>query len=215
MWPFTRRTRVPRDDWQIRAEAYTEHTPDAWNLELRPWVNLFVYDDLQSGHRNHDWIKGNTVSVGGAITRKMYSLWKLKRGPGTEAFALDHSYRNFMTMPGSVNDIPYAPIMGELYRIPSSRIVDLDNYRQNGVIYTRVRIPIAVPFHKAVDHKLHGEMISKKERVVGLEAYCYLGNTAHWNPLLDNGYNFSPVRARGFRKPWERILVFDKQEYKE
>lgn len=216
-WPFKRKASpLLRDDWQIRAEAYTENTPDAWQLELQPRVNLFVYDDMMPGHRNHEFITGNACPMGWAITRKLYSLWKFK--PMAEAFALENSYKNFMSMPGEINDIHYGYLRGEVYSIPSTQIVELDNYRQNGERYQRVRIPVVVPYHKTTENKElvarvgAGELISKKQRVVALSAFCYLGKPEYWNPRLDWGYEFAPVRPKPAQKPWERILFWTKEE---
>lgn len=209
-----------------RARALTEYTPDRAVLEGFQFQLLFVYDETQRGHYEaeklgNEWVWGAT-----AYTANRYALWKKKLGLRTQAIALSPSIHDTFHGWANQKGAPAARIQGELLVVTPNTIFGLDKYKENMVVFRRIRVHLIVPYREeiwlkeknAVEH-LTGTTFPRslyysEEKVVEVKAWMYVGMQEYWSDLLDGGYLFAPVKIYAPKKKELGIYSqFTKLEY--
>lgn len=204
-------------------EGMTKHpyTPDILHLEMHEFHLVFIPDECKVDHHRYDVIEDSApISVG--FTKNDFEFYKY--------FADDEAFdtKNFRCVPLLANrgysfldKVPATKIHGEIVAVPYNTLVKLDEYKQNGVQFKRVRALVTLPFRKVVwikDRQLcpyplvqfrqngdpfFGRSIATTfERTTDIRVWMYIGVKEHWEPLI-NAYNFEPVSTfRAKRKLW-------------
>ena len=188
-----------------------QHTPDMWKLEEVGYTWVFVCDECQAGHRKHDLVEGGASGMepffAGYTAEKMGFL--IKR---LEKMSFPIPFKDL-----SDNELPVwmgkeRRIRGEMYGMTAEMIKKLDDYKQNGVQFERMRVNINVPYYKkkrirsqtyngtwSVDYQ------RSKDYIVTIPAMMYIARPEYWMDQLKdkNGcFNFDPVKTWSVDRIW-------------
>lgn len=190
----------------------SEFTPDIAILERRLCNMLFVYDEMQLGHREFSMIEEHAIPMGVAFTKDDFVLYKRKLSTLSYAFALDDSpYR-----------APRTSIKGSLFAIPrdedgSTRFIELDTVKENGVKFERRRVTVIMPYFYV---GMRDGKPFKGYWEVPIRCYTYIGVKSYWHPKLEaqgneNGFFlFDQVRTFTPKNPnLKEYYYFSKLEY--
>jgi hypothetical protein len=180
------KTKIEEDGWpspEWLNDSYPKgFTWDAAQLQQYPWQLVFVYDQMMRRHRMHHLLKDDAVYQGTAFTMgSNWVLWKKKLGQGTFPISLKKTFFNIET----------GRIRGELYKVWSSRVLDLDEYKVNGVEFRRKKVELLVPY-RHIDRILnadHNYEIVSTDLVAKVDAWMYMGRLKYWEDFLDAGYS--------------------------
>lgn len=171
----------------------TRYTSDLHILERYERQKVFVYGSEMERFSNHDLLGQDRVRISSAQTTDDYSLWRDKK-EGNHPIAL---------VDGLL--IP-CPIKGELYSVSKSAILELDRYHRNGIQFNRKRVSLTIALRavKFIDERdlwsdrlrtpLNRAVITLEVEPVEIKAWMYVGVKEYWEPQLDAGYYFSPVK---------------------
>lgn len=206
MWnPFRKTEWWPDQEWFNLVESMVPHnTPDLAELENSECHPLFVCCDLKTHNHNHSKLKG-MKRISWAFTQHPFSMRTMDKGPNSYPIPMLGSERR--------KKVPYVPIRGELYSVTNAKLVELDEFRKNGVEFERKRVTIIIPFKQIwfKDQRIAENSMVKKHRtadgnlkispVVGtskfafqgvfrLDAFMYVGCADFWSQLFDDGYLF-------------------------
>lgn len=160
-----------------QATSFAEFTPDIAILERRKSNLLFVFDEWQEGHRDFSMIEEYAVPMGAAFTKDDFVLYKRKLNALSYAVALDDS-------PFKVKK---TSIRGKLYAIPrgedgSTRFIELDTVKENGVKFERRRVSVIFPYFYLGRGRDGKPFRGYWEEVI--RCYTYIGVQSYWEPLL-------------------------------
>lgn len=155
-------------------------TPDIHNLERRRAQLLFIHCELQKRHTRHGLVEEYTVPLYKVFTQESFTHMKYSEETD-EIFSV--------AVRTKYHTIPHLPILGELCAILPHRLLELDKYKLNGVLFTRERVKITIP-HRRKD--LIAFPLFQEST-----AWMYVGRPEYWNKQLDGGYTSSAVRAFG------------------
>jgi hypothetical protein len=166
-----------------QAVSYSEFTPDIAILTRRQCNLFFVYDEMQEGHREFSLIQEHAIPLGVAFTQDNFVLYKRKLNALSYAFALDES--PFVA--------PKTAIRGKLFAIPreedgSTRFIELDAVKRNGVQFERRRVTVIMPYFY-----LGRDREGKPFRgywECPIRCYMYVGVQQYWKPLLEEPEGF-------------------------
>lgn len=173
--------------WLQRAMAAAQFTPDILKLEQRMYQLFFMPDELQRRHRKYPLIDGNNRFLFHAFTEQTYSAWM--KNLHQDSFPI---YLPTKSMWADMYSQP-ALVKGEVHAVKTDQIYKLDNYKMNGVMYTRKHINVLVPHHPIVWTKEHG-MHRGEERVVSVRVWMYVGIPKYWDDIIDAGYVFKSLK---------------------
>jgi hypothetical protein len=192
----------------------SKYSPDLWKLEMYHSQLLYVYDELMQGHRAHELLadhcvpleENTTMGEDRPLPRSVFtapSFHMIKRNLGQESYPIVMGEGTFNAPPGRIK--------GELYAVRTQRFRILDEYHDNLVKFVRVRVNLDISYQQLC--RRSGELFFS-ERTKRVRAWMYIGIPKYWNPLIDGGYLFKPVRAyepNNFRMG--RYYYFSQQEY--
>jgi len=173
--------------------AVSETTPDILLLEQKANHLMFLYCDRQTTHSNsvladHVW---------NGFTERRFMLW-MRDGLGLP-IALS-PIKEFRT-------VPSLPIRGEVVRMSTKELVELDQERGNGVQFKRVREKISIPHEQLTYTKdrssmeqLHGKPYVRGDFyplpcTTTIEAWMYVARNKHWADEIDGGYKFKLAKV--------------------
>jgi gamma-glutamylcyclotransferase (GGCT)/AIG2-like uncharacterized protein YtfP len=134
--------------------------------------------------------------------------------PGREIKIIDHAPPKFMVSESVLVPIPkhdqrditewhdinrfynryehWAKIKGELWKVPSEQFYLLDKFMANNVLFRRKRIAIEVPLRV---QRYYSDGTFVTDRIFHTEeAYFYEAIPEIWEPEIDGGFLFHPVR---------------------
>lgn len=134
-------------------------TKDIPSLERYHWHYLFVYDDLKKGLDQNDYLAGAELISTKAYTSEARYEMKYLQNKGYKM--------PYIRFTGDKNRNGY--IRGDLYRVFTEEIIDIDTLNNNGEMYFRVKLPIIISSHT-------------KQSVL---AWTYMGN----EPVLRDTFN--------------------------
>lgn len=169
---------------ELKAENY--NTPDMWYLERFRWQLMFVYNEFLPGHLMHHMLEDRSLAASTGYygyTVKKYVMWKCDQGA--------HSYPLLLKVESIGKASPLASVKGFLWVIRPEHYYQLDRYMQNEVYYHRKRIDIDVPYREINNFDRRAVSELKHETV---EAHAYIPIKEYWEPLLDHGRVFKPVK---------------------
>lgn len=205
---------------QIQSRRYGEcrtYTPDINALEHQQRHKIFVADDMMTGGQYHDYITeqnlfGRHPACHG-YTEDDFTFWNRNLKKESYPIALE-GVKDYKL--GTFNNTP-ARIWGQVYSIRGSQFKKLDFLRENGYAFLRQRRVILIPHQKAFLKPVPDVSYEMKHR---MECWMYVGIRSYWEPLLDGGFDFSPVKQityQGIReRPWlERYYVYQNGHYLE
>lgn len=132
-------------DRALDTESFTKDMPD---LSLWEDHYLFVYGTLKRNKSNHRVLDNkNCRYLADCYTADPHFVLKETRGGIPVALGL-----------WGTNDKSAKRIKGELYLVKTSEIRKLDVFEQNGVIYKRLKMRLAIPRPKGTDELATGWM---------------------------------------------------------
>lgn len=112
-------------------------TKDIPSLERYKWHYLFVYDDLKFGKGQHDYLDGADIVSHKAYTSEArYEMRYLKN----QTYKMPY-------MMFTNNNERKGFVRGELYRVCTEHIIDVDTLNNNSEMYFRVKLPIIISSH--------------------------------------------------------------------
>lgn len=152
------------------------YTPDLEALQQLEKHLVFICDELKLDHPENGRL-GYSELKGRAFTESdKFSLWSKKLGKLSHAIPLDN--------PKPSNYTPAGKIKGELYLVTTETMISLDKYKENGVNFSRRRVPIQ-NYYK-VYHREEGGLelflVESKEQTI--EAWMWVGINEVWDPQI-------------------------------
>lgn len=156
-----------------------EYTPDNWYLSQFQYQLVFIYDGMKERMPNHEQLGELTIPTVQAFTKDKFSVFKQKMGRSSYPIPLEKEYKT----------VPFLPLRGELHRLTTRKLKELDILRRNGKFFQRKRVVLYVPYRERLSRALCGPM-----QVQAVKAWMYVGITEAWDGLLDGGYEYGVVQ---------------------
>lgn len=191
----------PGPDWVREVDEESQYTPDQWLLDESAWQLLFVYNTFQRGHVDHEWFI-DPDGCQGPIRRCLAftqnsNFTMVKKNMSRESFPIA------LVPTTELTSLETGHIQGEIYKVRPSQFNVLDTWHRNTVEFIRIRVNLTVPYRRltrrltpnAVDNA--SMLVSSSVLTRGFKsvrAWMYLGIAGFWNPLIDAGYLYSPVK---------------------
>lgn len=178
--------REPINAWYDK--DVNEFTPDMAELAKRPFHRVFIPDEMMSPHFQNSLLGEGSVLRCWAFTTDKFSLWRKKLGKASLVIPLETKFK----------EAPYASLRGELYKVPTENIPELDNYKANGVEFIRKRVSLAIPY-TAFDTKPGTPTYRTVVRKVdtSIDAWMYVGSHETWNPRFVKGSKIKYINKDG------------------
>jgi hypothetical protein len=85
----------------------------------------------------------------------------------------------------------WAKIKGELWAVPRSRFRAIDEWMLNGKLFQRQRVRLEIPLRTI---ETYGNNTQITRSIEEQEAFMYVGIPEFWEPQIDGGFNFQPVK---------------------
>lgn len=178
-----------------------EFTPDLWMLEQKKSHLVFIHDDMMQTQPNHSMVQAQSLSgfypFCYGYTARRYSF--VKKNLGLQSFPIALNLRETDNLPYWMADSQR--LRGEVYAIRTPGIIALDNHRQNGVQFERLKVMINIGHRKNYKHTttdskgiVHIDYSLGKEEMTSVMAYMYVGREDYWKDQLEAGFfDFTPV----------------------
>lgn len=127
--------------WEMIKETKRDNqfTHDIPSLDRMEWHYIFVYGTLKSGFSNHDYIIDEEIISTGATTER--NTWELRELAGSNPKD-SIPYMQYSGLPSR-----QGKVCGEVYRVSTKCICDIDALETNGTLYLRVFLPIIISTH--------------------------------------------------------------------
>lgn len=222
----------PTDDW-FQANQTPKETPDISRLENRSHHLLFATGETMRSGYNHETLNGSEF-FGNAFTKSYFQHWKMKLGLHSFSIPIrsDDPKPALVAADGVsilpiVNNahVPSIRIKGELYLVPTEKLIELDKDKDNGIFFLRERTSLLLPYkrtdwikdrsqlEKKLDQPLEHAYVSTTG-IATIKAWIYTGIQSHWEPKFDGGFEFSAVRVfRPTRNVLGNYSYFSQLEY--
>lgn len=187
------KVKTPSPAWVKENLQGCEYTPDIAKLEQRKYHLLFVCDDCMRRHgRNEEFLSEDTYRMAAFTSDDELSMWK--KIAGTQSFPVPiKGYRwnelrsveekreqSTKISVMNLNATRTGRIKGELYKVSTKTLVNLDNHRLNGVQFERQRVKVIIPYRYQSGHV----GVDDQEFVQTAKAFMYMGILDFWAPLL-------------------------------
>ena len=206
-----KRVSIPLSDQVMLKEMMdkVQFTPDAPILERTEHQWVFLYGNLMRGRRDYKVIKENSTFRAHGLTENSYHMWKKKLGEESFPIALEKNdpwdatpYTEGDKLINKFEQNAY--IKGELHKVDSSLMFELDKYFLNGVEFFRKQITIDIPTTRISSQGVTRRIRSLKNVWIylGIPEYwygmgqdwaCYTNNKTKWD-TIDHGFLFEPVK---------------------
>lgn len=177
----------PQNWWK---DGIPRYTPDITLLQRSEYQRVFVCDEMMKAHSMHRLLGEDKLSGANenlpqgkwtAITQDKFSLIRKNLGKFSSVIPLQQQYAN----------APFARVRGELYGIPSTHMEKLDNFKENGVVFTRERVKLLIPYRKltqdwwAKDRERYEWAVSQTPYWdTSIDAWMYVGMPKIWDERL-------------------------------
>lgn len=200
-----RRNRFDKE-WIDSVDEKTKYTPDIWHLDRYTTIPLFVYGEEQSRHEKNSDMLGWYVPKTVAFTTENFTMWKHVLGKESYPIVMNNNlpFENYNWFNIRHGKLPMAKIRGEIYHVDQESIIELDNYRQNGLKFERVLTQVIVP-HR--DPRYTGFLHLKD-----MKAYMYIGKESYWEDQILMGAKNPTPRFRRVRS-FENKRAYAKPYY--
>lgn len=204
---------IPSPSWFKSVKEQSIRTPDIAKLEEYEYQLLFSCDETQTKQPKHNLIEDGDY-ICPAFTQVSYNYW-LPDTPFMPAVPMEAMGYGVYVMP---NAPPSAKIKGQLHKIRPYQFINLDNYKENGVQFSRKRVKLIVPFRavkvlrdpatvpldmeemdilRGNPHVANGNVPSiyaTKETVVIIKAWMYIGIPEYWDKLI-SAFDYKSVQT--------------------
>jgi hypothetical protein len=201
---------VPSREEIVAELEKTKYTPDLSRIEEQTYHHVFVCDELKKGHLKHELLGDDKGYAGPGFTQNLYRFWDRRDDPTQspipmKALEKENGFVRYFPPP--------AKIKGEVWIVPSSVLIALDNYKQNTVEFRRIRVPVLLPHRPLVklkdpyldpDETRSGYRSTSKlgaERVHVFRPWFYLGKRTFWEPHL-TAFDFTHVKLFNSERNW-------------
>lgn len=195
--------------------SYNAHTPDLQALSRKKSHRVFLYGEsmcsISGAHTIEEFGKRQAT----AFSVRKFELWKKKLGRSSFPFALEPHFKTVQAQ----------SLKGELWKMTTEGLLDLDFSLRNGVEFQRVRAMFSIPYREVVFLKNRlvtkepGEepsyqsiVTSNEPRVMHVSAWVYVGVSSYWVPQVDGGYLTSPVSRFKSKRTGEQYYFFTNAE---
>lgn len=182
------------------AQEETKYTPDIAKLEAYEYQLYFACDETQRGCHKHDLLGEHEDKCPG-FTQKSFNYWD-HEAPFLPPVAMEvEGFRNVMP-----NYPDIAKIKGRVLKIRSQAFLKLDEYKEQGVQYRRIKPRILVPYRALVflkDANLPPPDVEQVlspswgltfEKMVIIRAWMYIGVPEYWDKMI-NSFDFKSVQT--------------------
>ncbi len=187
MFNFLRKTvaepKVLRDGFG----EYNTHTPDYYLLEQREFHLFLICDEMMNGHWKHDLLEPGSLYCSQAFTMDPYILLRQSNGKQATVLTLEPQ----VGKPGLLWQRPMAPVRGELYALRPYQILELDKYKENGVLFHRKRVPIDIPYREKYETEAGGIWHSDLQHDNSYDVWMYF---AHYDKHYEHWHMTSAER---------------------
>lgn len=190
----------PSKGWFDFALSETKYTTDIAVLEAHSWQLFFACDETQLGH-SHQKMLGENVYKCPGFTQRGFNYWD--GGPIFGSVPLEAE--------GIINQMPNYPdiakIKGQVLLVRPQSFLRLDEYKENGVQFTRMKVRIIVPYRNLKfihdknipDPEIEyisecGHIGRTYEKVCTIRAWMYIGVPEFWDKLISN-YDWRSVET--------------------
>lgn len=197
-----------KEQWSFPDVQYTQ---DMATIEQFKFQLLFVPDRMMRSHPDYGLIAEHSFCLGRTFTVKPFAMYKRCLAKETYPIPLEAKGEVEAYDPFRIGEHMQVPcrIGGELHSVRPYQFFELDKYKENGVKFERKRVPLVVHHHvRTTSNEL-------KARVTIAKAWMYVGIPEYWEPQLDAGNLFKPVRryqARNTNLGW--YTYFTPEEYR-
>ncbi len=178
----------PDQAWKYWVNNRSRYTPDIASLQDGVCWWLFVADDCRTFRKNYERVykPGCSIEYQTAFTMQGFNFFYHRPTGRPIPIHADDDDGLF----------PRAKIKGELHLVTPQVLIDLDIYRQNGVLFRRKRVKILIPYY--VRHRRW------EQRMYILKAWMYVGKQSVYKPQLDDGYEYlqCPIFFPNVERPW-------------
>lgn len=198
----------PTDAWLDKAAEHLKYSPDYRALEGFESILLFVCDEMQAGHKCEQVLTHSqyddvaAMHLAPAFTKSDFSFWKKSLGKESYPVPLEgikqyvpewkHTNKLLKNIPkAQLVDLEPRSIRGELFAVRPYKLLELDKYKENGVVFQRNRIQVDIPYLYRVSNAYATSQFVYK--CTSLEAFMYVGVKDYWKDFLDAGFQFNLV----------------------
>lgn len=173
MFGMFKKKQVPSQATALWAEEMNKYTPDMWQIQQHALHLVFVYGSMMTGHRQNVLLE-NSERGGTAFTVRDYAM--VKKSLGLASFPIAFKV-------GQNNDQFYgwmkaAKVRGEVYLVPYTDLITLDNQMQNGVQFRRRKVWVKIPFFRMFRTKYEDNFPVPDEQA--LFVWMYTGIQSYW-----------------------------------
>ncbi len=187
---------------EVGVRPWHRYTPDAWMLEQHARQNVFVCDDMKTGHINHKLIEKHVPVHPLCYTLDEYIMWN--KDLGTHSFPIIFDKTVKVHGPELYKPEP-ARIQGQLYSLPSTIFYKvLDIHKENTVKFIRRRVGITLPYRLVSYDKDRPLPVISKDYLRTVPAHMYLAIPEYWSDLIGChlGSKATPLYQHETPKVW-------------
>lgn len=187
------------------------YTLDVAELERRMFTFVFVADECMYGHRKHD-----LVSTGASGYKPFFTCYT---DQNMAMLVKEMDGQNYPIVFDGLDDPSLPPwaqrkarVYGELYALRGCSVIELDNYKQNGVRFTRKWVKVTIPYfkrHRKSTQTYNGtwnyEYSRSKDYLLTIDAQMYVGRQDYWLDQLSDRFDlfsFSTVPVQQVDRIW-------------
>lgn len=171
---WERGRKYPGEGWLETARQEAAFTPDTWNIENSPMQLLFLPCELQTAHIRADLVAGKGAKLWMGFTKQEFTLCRDRENDS--ALFLDE---------------PRHPVKGEIWKILSSQMTELDKYKKNGVGCIRKWIDVQIPYTRFVPKN---RTIKGQSETADMGMWAYINPSEYWKDKLDGGFRYPSIR---------------------
>lgn len=177
-------------NFKITPKVY-EHTPDIVRLQQKESHLYFAYHLVNNGHSGF---------LDSGMTADPFQLWKGRHG--------DNVYPVATHQIPQMRRLPCLPVRGRLLLLSTEELIQMDEWTQNGVQFTRktveIRIPRELETHERdrairdggdifpAYHRRNSKVCMPTGGLV--KASIHIGRSEFFADKLDGGFTFSQVK---------------------
>lgn len=189
-----------------KLDGILKYTPDLAELQQFAQIRVFIPDEVQVGHHQNYLLGKGVEHIGSAFTvSSEFCMWTRRLGKLSQAVALDN--------PTSTSISPQARIKGQLFLVGSDSFISLDNYKENGVHFTRRRVPLLFKYRWQQKSDGGYQVVVDERRDLMTDAFMYVGKPEFWDKEISMDMYKRVSRYYGLGKERFDYYCFTQSEY--
>jgi len=142
-------------------------------LRLSPGQTLlFEYGDMMAEMPKHPLLGKDADLLQPAFSEPKFSLWNKRQGLETFPIALNLCSEK----------IARAKVFGQLYRLPSELLKEVDNRRETGILFKRKLVPLIIPYWEKsiITDGKRDQKLAEHPATRRTFAWMYVGLNSTW-----------------------------------